>query len=318
MAHRYTNLPNNRHRIYGGAYSVHDAELMAERDHLIRRFTTIDHDVTDVAERIKTDFLELYRDWMFRCFDFTGVDLYQHACFTQGTTESFAQFYLRYRDQHRLRIKKGEYFYHQMMRSLWFSDRFAWLDEDDLRAGDVVLISVPFADTGGSHPDLDHVLDQCDLLGIPVMLDLAYLNLAVGSVFDQSIDLARPCIKYVVSSLSKVFPVENLRIGIRLQKELDEDQLYVINEKNYNYINLLSAYVGHGMMQRFAPDHVFNTYRPLQLELCQALDLAPSSCFVFGIDQHGRFPEYNRGGATNRLCFSRVWDGRIKKLGLAP
>lgn len=289
---------------------------MDARDQLIRQFTTVDCDVTANAENIKSSFLELYRDWIFRCFKFDNTDLYRYACFTQGTTESFAQFYIRYRDQHRLRIKRGEYFYHQMMKSLWYSERFAWLEDDELRQGDVVLISTPFADTGAAHANLDHILNECDRLHIPVMLDLAYLNMTVGSVFDQSIDFARPCIKYVVSSLSKVFPVENLRIGIRLQKDFAEDQLYVINEKNYNYINLLSAYVGHGMMQQFEPDHVFRKYRPQQLGLCRALDLVPSPCFVFGIDQHNRYPEYNRGGITNRLCFSRIWDGRHEKLGL--
>jgi hypothetical protein len=163
---------------------------------------------------------------------------------------------------------------------------------------------------------LEDLLCECDRLEIPVMLDFAYLNLTVGSAFDHAIDLSHPSIKYIVSSLSKVFPVENLRIGIRLQKEFFEDQLYVINEKNYNYINLLSAYVGHGLMSRFEPDSVFNRYRAQQIELCDQLQLEPSPCFNFGIDHHGRYPEYNRGGATNRLCFSRIWDDRVTKLGL--
>ncbi len=313
---KYTNLPDNKNRIYGGAYSVHDAELMSARDQLVRQFTAVDVDVTETAEQIKADFLTLYRDWMFRPFRFRHTELYQHACFTQGTTESFAQFYIRYRQDRRLRISRGEYFYHQMMKSLWYSDRFAWLGDDQLRAGDVVLISVPFADTGDMPAGLEDLLTQCDQLEIPVMLDFAYLNLTVGSAFDHDIDLSHDCIKYIVSSLSKVFPVENFRIGIRLQKDFFEDQLYVINEKNYNYINLLSAYVGHGMMQTFSPDHVFDKYRAQQLELCQQLGLAPSPCFNFGIDHDNRYPEYNRGGPTNRLCFSRVWDDRVNKLNL--
>lgn len=313
---KYTNLPDNKNRIFGGAYSVHDTELMEARDSLIREFTAIDVDVTEIAERVKADFLSLYREWMFRTFRFQHTDLYQHACFTQGTTESFAQFYIRYREDRRLRISRGEYFYHQMMKSLWYSDRFAWLDDDQLRPGDVVLISVPFADTGDIPHGLEQLLCECDRLEIPVMLDFAYLNLTVGSAFPHEIDLSHPCIMYVVSSLSKVFPVENLRIGIRLQKDFFEDQLYVINEKNYNYINLLSAYVGHGMMARFSPDYVFDKYRDQQLALCDQLGLEPSPCFNFGIDHQGRYPEYSRGGPTNRLCFSRIWDDRVTKLGL--
>lgn len=313
---KYTNLPDNKHRIYGGAYSVYDPELLLMRDRLIRNFTMLDSANPSIAEIIKSEFVETYRSWMFQGFNFKHVDLYQYGCFTQGTTESFAQFYIRYRDGYRLRLKRADYFYHQMMKSLWYSDRFAWLDEDDIRAGDVVLISVPFSDTGDCPQELNHMLDQCEHLGVPVMLDLAYLNLAVGESFPYEIDLSRECIKYVVTSLSKVFPVENLRIGLRLQKERLDDQLYVINETNYNYINILSAFVGLNMMRSFPNNFVFDRYRPKQLELCEKLEVEPSPCFTLGIDRHNRYPEYNRGGDSNRLCFSRVWDNRATKLDL--
>jgi hypothetical protein len=314
MTTKYTDLPDNKYRLYGGAYSVHAAELTHKRDSLIRRFTELDSTVISSAEEIKTTFFKNYRDWMFKGFNFQHTDLYKHACFTQGTTESFAHFYLRYRDGYRLRLHRAEYFYHQMMKSLWYNDRFAWLEQDDIRPGDAVLISVPFSDTGDIPKELNHLLDDCERLGVPVMLDLAYINLASGESFPYEIDLSRDCIKYVVTSLSKVFPVENLRIGMRLQKELYEDQLYVINEKNYNYINLLSAYVGNGMIESFQSDYMFNKYRAQQIELCHQLDLVPSPCFIFGIDHHDRYPEYNRGGSSNRLCFSRLWDGRYQSL----
>lgn len=315
MTTNYTNLPDNKHRMFGAAYGIHDPNMLAARDHLIRQFTTIDSSITDTAEHIKQHYLDTYRAWAFTGFNLPGIELYQHACFTQGTTESFSHFYVRYRD-HRLRIAKGEYFYHKMMKSLWCDNKFALLDQDELRSGDVVLISVPFADTGDIPLDLDAVLDRCDVLDIPVMLDFAYLNLTAPDAFAHSIDLTRPCVKYVVTSLSKVFPVEHLRIGLRLQKEKYEDQIYVVNEKNYNYINLLSAYVGTGLMHLFTSDYVFHQYRQQQISFCQSLQLAVSPCVNFGIDHHGRYNEYNRGGPTNRLCFSRVWDGRAKKLGL--
>jgi hypothetical protein len=312
----YTSLPDNKLRTYGGAFSVHDPELCAVRDSLIHDFTRLDSGLFNTAEDIKSEFIHTYPQWLFSGFNFQHTDLYKHACFVQGTTEAFAQFYIRYREQHRLRLRRSEYFYHQMMKALFFEQRFAWLDEDEIRAGDVVLISVPFSDTGDIPMNLNEMLDECERLNVPVMLDMAYLNLATSDSFPHDIDLSRNCIKYVVSSLSKVFPVENMRIGIRLQKEIIPDQLYVINEKNYNYINLLSAFVGTGMMKTFSPDFVFNRYRPKQIALCQQLDLEPSPCFMFGIDHNNRYHDYNRGGTTNRLCFSRIWDGRHKKMNL--
>jgi hypothetical protein len=308
MAIRYTNLPDNKSKPFGGAYSVHDRELTSYRDETIRMFTVNNNYTEKNAEIIKQEFLQTYKQWMFSHFPrVNGVEQYTHMCFTQGTTESFAQFYIRYRDNHRLRIAKGEYFYNQMMKSLWYSDNFAWLDDEPIKEGDVVLLSVPFADTGAVPSSLEKILCDCDRLKVPVMLDLAYLNLAV----DMSFDLSHPCIEYVVSSLSKVFPIENHRVGIRLQKEPFEDQIYVINEYNYNYINLLSAYVGTAMMKKFPADYVFEKYHHKQLAFCQKLDLVPSYCVYFGIDYSGRFREYNRGSNGNRLCFSRIWDGRM-------
>jgi hypothetical protein len=313
---RYTNLQNNRNKKYGEAHGVRDPHTVTVRDQLIRHFTLVDIDIPDVSEKIKTDFFDTYKSWMFSNFNFKNTDLLQHACYTNGTTESFAYFYIRYRDNYRLRLKRCDYFYHQMMSRLWYNNKFAWLDEDDLRPGDVLLISVPFSDHGDTPEDLDHILDRCDKIGVPVMLDLAYLNLTDVSAFPYVIDFGRPCIKYVVSSLSKVFPVEHLRIGIRLQKSIDEDQLYVVNETYYNYINRLSAFVGHGLMTQFAPNYMFDKYRPLQLKMCDEMNLKPSPCFIFGIDQKNQYPEYNRGGVSNRLCFSRVWDGRAIKTNL--
>ena len=308
MAIRYTNLPDNKSKPFGGAYSVHDRELTSYRDETIRMFTVNNNYTEKNAEIIKQDFLQTYKQWMFSSFPrVKGIEQYTHMCFTQGTTESFAQFYIRYRDNHRLRIAKGEYFYNQMMKSLWYSDNFAWLDDEPIKEGDVVLLSVPFADTGAVPTSLEKILCDCDRLKVPVMLDLAYLNLAI----DLDFDLSHPCIEYVVSSLSKVFPIENHRVGIRLQKEPFEDQIYVINEYNYNYINLLSSFLGTAMMKKFSADYVFEKYHYKQLAFCQKLDLVPSYCVYFGIDYSGRFREYNRGGNGNRLCFSRIWDGRM-------
>jgi len=307
MTTRYTNLPDNKDKPFGGAYSVYDPETCGTRDEAVNEYICNQSRLDN--EEIKRKYLDTYKQWMFAAHpNCTGWQDYKDMCFTQGTTESFAQFYIRFRESKRLRLAKGEYFYNQMMKGLWYNGRFAWLDEDDIRPNDVVLISVPFSDTGAVPDYLEKLLKDCDNNHVPVMLDLAYVSLSI----DQEIDLTHRCIEYVVSSLSKVFPVELYRIGIRMQRNKFEDQLYVINEKNYNYINVLSAYVGTKLMEKYPADYIFNKYRPKQLEFCDRLNLEPSPCVYFGIDRNGNFPEYNRGTKTNRLCFSRVWDGRMK------
>lgn len=302
-----TGIPNLKQKPFGGCYSVYDYDMCLVRDESIRSYK---HSSINFSSE-KNKFFEKYSHWMVSSHpNIKGMQEYTKACFTNGTSESFAQFYLRYRENKRLRLMKGEYFYHQMMKALYYpKHQFAWLDDDEIREGDFVLISVPFGDTGNVPEILEHLLCECDEKQVPVMLDLAYINLAKN----LSIDLTHPCIEYVVSSLSKVFPVEHFRIGIRLQKEMYEDQIYVINEDLHDYINFLSLKLGLDMMNHFSADWLYNKYKDKQIEFCEELNLTPSSCVTLGIDYNNLYPEYNRGGSTNRLCFSRVWDGRMKR-----
>ena len=138
---RYTNLPDNKDKIFGGAYSVHDWETCKFRDFTIQEYVykPLDPDL------IKEEFISTYREWMASTHNLVGIEKFSAACFTQGTTESFAQFYIRYKTHKRLRLKKGEYFYHQMMQRMWYNQpdghylgSFCWLDEDEIRPGDLL------------------------------------------------------------------------------------------------------------------------------------------------------------------------------------
>ena len=140
MTTRYTNLTDNKGKTFGGAYSVHDSETCWTRDEAVKNY--IDNQSQLDNEEIKSKYLQTYKQWMFSVHpEITGWEDYNELCFTQGTTESFAQFYLRFRDHRRLRLAKGEYFYNQMMKGLWYNEKFAWLDEDQIRPNDVVLFS---------------------------------------------------------------------------------------------------------------------------------------------------------------------------------
>ena len=301
-----TNLPDNKQKPFGGAYSVYDKETVWARDNLIKEYPN--NVFSD--EYIKTDYFETYTEWMGSKNNILKIEDFTEKCFTQGTTEAFYQFYIRYRNK-RLRLFKGEYFFHQMMSRLYFGDNFAWLDEEDIDENDVVLTSVPFSDTGDTHILHDFVLNQCEKKNVPVMLDLAYINLTKH----HNVDLSLSCIKYVVTSLSKVFPVELNRIGIRLQREEDkfEDQLYVINEPGYNYLNIQSMYIGSHLMKLFPADYIYDKYEEKQKDMCKEFGLSKSPCVYFGLDLDNNYKGYNRGNETNRLCFSRIWDGRMGK-----
>jgi hypothetical protein len=303
----HTGIKNLKTKPYGGAWSIHDNQVVEYRNMAIMQFVkdqdSLNHD------KVKNDYLNTYKEWMFSTHNVKGHRQYDQMCYTHGTTETFSQFYIRYRNARRLRIKKGDYFYHSMMHRLWYNDRFAWLDDDEIKEGDVLAISVPFSQTGDVPGNLEDILNECDKKSVPVLLDLAYINIAKG----LDINLEHPCIEYIASSLSKVFPLELNRVGIRLQKNKFEDQLYVINEDGYNYINIQNCYVATKLMQQFPADYIYNKYLSKQKQYCEELQLVPSKCVIFGLDHKGQHPQYKRrqDDKEARLCFSRVWDGRM-------
>jgi hypothetical protein len=90
---------------------------------------------------------------------------------------------------------------------------------------------------------------------------------------------------------------------MRLTRTDDDDALLVMNKTDY--VNRLSCFVGVELLENFSPDMIYTRYQKSQLELCNKLGVTPSKCVIFGIDESNQYPQYNRGGVTNRLCLSK-------------
>jgi len=144
------------------------------------------------------------------------------------------------------------------------------------------------------------ILDQCDSLDIPVMIDLAYYNL----VRELDFNLNRPSIKSITFSLSKGFyPMDKLRVGIRCKREFTDDPIDVFN--SYDMFNKAGAAMGLKIMKKFSPDHNQKKYYKKQLEICNHFDLEPSKCIIFGLGGK-KYSKFNRGLKTNRVCISKL------------
>lgn len=284
-------MPPLRGKPYGGAWSIHDDESVSFVNSI------------EIKKGNRGAFLLDYRDWFSDKKNFKGLESYKHIDFSAGTTEAFGQFYFKHLDK-RLRLFKAEYFYHWLMARNYFANS-AELGTEPLMKGDVVVMSCPFSGTGNLPQNFYEILSQCDRLEIPVMLDLAYINI---SCIDD-LDLRFKCIQEITTSLSKVFPVENHRIGIRLRRNFYDDSLYAYNENDY--VNLYSVNVGHSLIEKFNNNWLYRKYEKLQINACNNLGVRKSDCVIFGLAEKGNFDEYHRGGEINRLCFSRTWDSRI-------
>ena len=284
-------LPPLRGMPYGGAWSIRDEES-------VDFVSSIQHIHGD-----RSDFIHSYRDWFSGNKKYTGLENFKQLDFSAGTTETFHMFYFRHLDK-RLRLLPGEYFYHHMMARNHFT-QFKMLGDGEIEPGDVVVMSCPFSNTGNIPVDFYDTLAQCEKHKVPVMLDLAYIS--ISDI--HALDLNYECITTITTSLSKVFPVENHRVGIRMERELYDDAMVAYNQNDY--VNLTSVNIGMQLIKRFDNEWLYNKYKDLQRDTCEELGIDTSSCVIFGLDTREKFPEYKRGTGVNRLCFSRVWDGRI-------
>lgn len=288
---------------FGSIHPVSDSNLELELDKIIAN--CLEEDCLNDLN-IHNKFLETYYNWILSTKNNTiaGLDKFKAAAFSNGTTEAFDKFYLKHSSR-RLRYFRGEYMYHAVIQKHYFKE-FLNIEDGPIEENDVVVVSFPFANTGNVPAQYEQLMASCSELNVPVMIDCAYINLCGGMTFDFNYS----CIEEIVFSLSKAFPVGHLRIGMRLTKEDNDDPLFVYNKNKY--INRLGAAVGLKLIEAYGPDYNYNTYRNTQIKFCSELGVEPSNSVVFGISKD-RFPEYNRGGDVNRLCFSKYL-----KIGFLP
>ena len=287
------NTTNNIENFdFSAAASIQDSKALTVLS------SPVDTSVLDDVESVQ-DFVQQYKSWISTSTNnkFIGLDNYQYACYSAATSEAFDKFYMKNSNK-RFRCFRGEYIYHKIA----WRDKFNWayINDDELRTGDAVIISLPFADTGNKHISHDEVLDTCERLDIPVLIDCCYFGVCSDIEFNLDYD----CITDVAFSLSKAFPVAHARIGMRLTKEDNDDTLFAYNKPGLMYTNRLTASLGKRFIAEFSPDYMYNTYREKQLEYCQLTSTTPSNTVFFGIGDE-KWQKYNRGTDTNRMSFHR-------------
>ena len=253
-------------------------------------------------ENIVPKFVDKCYDWIqqSKLNKLHGLDKFNQVDFVHGTSQAFDFWYQKHHSR-RFRCLKGDYAYHKVSWKTYFD--WAYIEDDELRPNDALIISVPFSDLGSEHPDTNTLLDKCDELGIPVYIDAAYYCIARG--VDFNVD--RPCIDTIAFSLSKAcYGAERLRIGIRCRRTNEDDGVVLLNQ--FQCVAKIAAGVGYEICEQFTVDHNQNKFRNRQIEICKELGIEPSDCVLFGITDktHPEFGDYDRGTEWRRVCISRL------------
>jgi hypothetical protein len=310
----FWEVRSRSHSIFSSGNSIKDAEVIDFVDGL------------DLSKHLRNcwivnQFQDAFPGWIAAGtrYQLHHLDQFQYVGFSQGTQESFLNWYMMHKDK-RLRVFRGDYWWHM---EIWQKARFNWkyIDDDfDIQPGDACLCSLPFALTGQEHERLKWLIEQCEHQGVDLLLDFIYLP---NSNHVVDVDLSADCIKEITFSLSKTFPVQTAKIGVRMLKHKPSDPMQMSNDENI--CNRLSGGLALSLIQRFPVDYMVTKYLDQQQYWCQRLGLTATGVVHFGLGsdytQTGRrrelnyLSEYNE--QQNRYNLGMLYENQslLKKLG---
>ena len=281
-----------------GARPVRNKEIQDFHWHL---------DKNDLKNVTLSEYEKVWREWInySNTKSLQGLENFTHVDYTQGTSQAFDQFILRHSKDREIIVLSGDFQYHACLGKhveFKYEDYPHYLEGTLQGPGlHALLISAPFSDFGVIHPDFEELMRICNVMDIPVCLDLAYWGISKH----VHIDLNNfPAIKEVTCSLSKpFFTLENHRVGVRFTRDYVDDGVSMLNEVKMQ--NNYSMALGVEYMRNFSPDYNWEKYRDLYETICSNEELVWTDTMIFGLGDDIRHAEFNRGVSGNyRVCIS--------------
>jgi hypothetical protein len=273
--------------IFSSGNSIKDTEVIAYVQSLHLAKHLLNPWIVEQFEEQFPQWIEAGTRYQLRNFD-----QFKYVGFSAGTQESFINFYL-FNKQKRFRVFRGDYWWHM---DIWskINANWAYIEDDELRSDDVCICSYPFALTGDKHQNFDWLVDQCNRIGIKLLVDFIYLPNSNGAV---DIDLSAECIDQITFSFSKTFPVQCAKIAVRMCKTKPQDPMQMSNDENI--CNRLSAGLALDVINQFPVDYNVTKYLDQQTYWCDKLGLIPTKVVHFGLGND--YTNFGRSG-ENAWC----------------
>ena len=274
--------------LYKGVTNIPDLEALA----LLQEPMSPSLGLSNIGSK----FLNTYDEWIrsTELNTITGLDNFSRQVYSQGTSEAFDKFLIRYSNR-RIRFWRGEYVYHKVSSKTGL--RWAFLDDGPVESGDAIILSIPFSDTGGEYKYHDTLLRSDELMA-PVLVDCCYF----GTCAQIEFVLDYASIVEVTFSLSKTFPLANHRIGIRYSLSYEEDVMFEYNKGGY--LNYFSQHLGLKFLGTFSPDYIYKKYQDKQINLCKEINASPANTVLLGLSNDDKYSYLDRGRGEYRLCLS--------------
>lgn len=222
-----------------------------------------------------------------------GLENFSHKAYCAGVNDAIAGFVSRHVKQKRIRFGRAEFVGAKINSNAMQAD-WCWLEDDEIKANDAVILSWPYAGNGNEIPGQPELLDRCQQLGVPVMIDLAYFGISHGMTFD----ISQSCITDVAVSLSKPLNVP-LRLGMRFTREYHDDNIQSLSD--LKIYNRMAVNIGIELLKNFSHDWLINKYLPIYQNICTKLNLQSTPTITLALGNSLEHKEFLRNGIY-RIC----------------
>lgn len=252
-------------------------------------------------------FIDRFRSWVSesRNNQFAGLESFLHAFATLGVTQALDAYHYWIKAKGlRLRMLPGEYPYNLDVIS-GFDKQRDWVGLEPLSKGDALIISVPFSATGNLPIGLTDLLDQCESLEIPVLIDCAWFGTCGGI----NVDLSHPAIVTAAFSTSKGLNCGNWRAGVAFSR-VAYPVLQIQNQWDHSVH--FNNRMGLLLLDNFSPDYVYDRYRAAQIQTCAVYGLIPSCSVHIGLGDP-TWSNFDRGGNQYRINLRRAVKDMFKR-----
>lgn len=274
---------------------IQDSEIAEFVDQKIKTYNFV-----TVTQLEYQQYDTVFRSWLSTKTEnkIIGLDQFSYSCYSSGSAPTFGEFISR-NPGRRIRSSRSDFILTAIL-AREYKRNFCYLEDDSLDQNDCVIISLPFSGNGSTYPDFNSLLDQCDQMDIPVMLDAAYYGISYGLEYN----LTHPCVQEIVFSLSKNFYCNDLRVGIRFSRDRIDDGVSA-SLIMAGIFNKLGAQLGIDLLSNFSHAWFINKYKQKYFNLCSELELVPTNTITLGIGDNIKYSEFIRGDYV-RVNISRA------------
>lgn len=273
---------------------LQDKLIELESYNIIKNITNNDTDLDTWKPNLYTN---TFRQWLLSSSSHKvfGLEQFGYEAYSAGSTDGIQSFILRHIRHRRIRCSRAEFVLTKIV-TVASGGELIYLEDEEIKPGDAVILSFPFAGNGSEYFGQNELLQDCLKHSVPVCLDVAYFSISSGINFDFSF----PCITDIVTSLSKSF-VTQLRLGVRFTRKYVDDQIQANND--ISYYNRITAFIGIKLMEKFNHDYIVSKYQKLQNIICRENDIDPTPTLTLALGDSKKYPEFVRENIC-RICIT--------------